>query len=341
MTTKQRREFKTAAWLHDCGKITSPEYVVDKATKLETINNRIHEIRTRFEVLWRDNDIVFLEGLLANKDKVLITKQRDEKRVLLQEEYSLIATANVGSEYMSDEKAQNIIKIGQQTWQRHFSKLIGISQEETLLLKELTEQLPFTEQLLENKPEHLTDWGSRIPAVEKDNPKNIWSFDMTPPKYAFNKGELHNLCISKGTLNPEERFLMNNHMVQTIKMLTALPLPDDLANVPNIAGNHHECLDGTGYPRKLDASQLTTPERVMAIADIFEALTACDRPYKEAKKISQTMNIMASMAKNKQIDASIFQIFLSSGAYKIYAKKHLIESQIDEPDIESIISNIH
>ena len=339
MSKQQRREFRTAAWLHDCGKITSPEYVVDKATKLETINNRIHEIRTRFEVLWRDNEIVFLEGLLknSNENKEQLTTQRDNKRVQLQNEFSLIAKANVGCEFMSDAKSQMIKNFGKQKWQRNFSKLIGLSQEETTLIVDKNEQLPVIENLLEDKPEHLISWGSRIPAVEKDNPENIWGFDMTLPKHAFNKGELHNLCISKGTLNPEERFLMNNHMVQTIKMLSALPFPDDLANVPNIAGNHHECLDGTGYPRKLDATELTTPERVMAIADIFEALTACDRPYKEAKTISQTMNIMANMAKKKQIDASIFEVFLSSGVYKQYAKKYLALSQIDEIDIQAII----
>ncbi|BCE01182.1 HD domain-containing phosphohydrolase [Marinicellulosiphila megalodicopiae] len=342
MNKLQRHEFKTAAWLHDCGKITSPEYVVDKATKLETIYNRIHEIRTRFEVLWRDVEIEYLKGLNQNKDETTLLFKRAQQQQKLQKEFELLAKTNIGAEFTDEQTIEEIKQIGMQTWQRHFSKTIGLSYDEASRIKK-ADHLPATEYLIDDKPEQLIEWGARKPHVEKDDPKNIWGFDMELPKYEFNRGEIYNLCIQRGTLTNEERFIMNNHMVQTIKMLQSLPLPEELANVPNIAGNHHETMDGTGYPRKLKASELTIPERIMAVADIFEALTACDRPYKEAKNLTQSLSIMANMVKHNQIDASIFSLFVTTGTYKQYAEKYLSPSQIDEVNTTEIlnIAGIH
>jgi HD-GYP domain-containing protein (c-di-GMP phosphodiesterase class II) len=111
---------------------------------------------------------------------------------------------------------------------------------------------------------------------------------MTLPEYAYNRGELHNLTVRYGTLTDEERFKINEHIVQTICMLDALPLPDRLANVPRLAGTHHERMDGNGYPCRLTGEDMSIPEKIMAIADVFEALTAVDRPYKRGKTLSST-----------------------------------------------------
>ncbi|TDO97376.1 HD domain-containing phosphohydrolase [Marinomonas balearica] len=329
MTEAEKREFRIAAWLHDCGKITSSEHIVDKATKLETIHNRIHEIRTRFEVLWRDAEITYLNGLIAGESAIELEKSKIRTQRKLLDDFAFIARSNIGSERMDDEDIERIAAIGKQTWQRHFSSHIGLSREEIAHLPSTPEVLPVTEQLIADKTEHIIPWGIRRPTVEKNNPKNIWGFDMTVPKQALNKGEFYNLSIKRGTLTHEERFSINEHIVQTIKMLTALPFPDELKNVPNIAGNHHEKIDGTGYPRKLTKEQLSIPERIMAIADVFEALTAADRPYKAAKTLSESMRILAFMAKEQHLDKDLFKLFVTSNAYLSYAEQFLKAEQID------------
>ena len=149
--------------------------------------------------------------------------------------------------------------------------------------------------------------------------------------------EIKNLCIPKGTLLPEEREIINDHIVITIEMLEKLPYPKNLKNVPEFAGGHHEKMDGTGYPKGLNESQMSTQAKIMAIADIYEALTAADRPYKEGKKLSQAMRIMGFMKNDYHIDEELFEIFVTSGVYKKYAKKHVHENQIDNVDEKSIL----
>lgn len=333
MSDDERHEFELAAWLHDCGKITSPEYVVDKAVKLETLHNRIHEIRTRFEVLHRDAEITYLRALINGGDETDARTQRDCARSRLQDEFAFLAQANIGSESMSDEDTGRICAIGQQTWQRHFSDRLGLSTDEQQRLSGVPEHpLPATEYLLADKPEHLLPWGDHRPPVEKDDPRNVWGFDMKLPRYAYNRGEIHNLTVAKGTLTEEERFKINEHIVQTICMLDALPLPDRLANVPRLAGTHHERMDGQGYPCGLTAGQMGIPERIMAVADVFEALTAVDRPYKEGKTLTQSLTIMAGMVDNGHIDRDTFELFVRSGVYRHYAEQHLQPEQIDEVD---------
>ena len=335
LSDKDRREFRIAAWLHDCGKITSPEYIVDKATKLETTHNRIHEIRTRFEVLWRDADVAYWQGLSEGGTPDVLQQQREESQRQLTEEFTFVANANIGGEFMSDEDITRLNEISQREWTRNFDDGIGLSREERERRPQTFEKLPVVERLLADKNHHVISWGKRRPAVERDNPENRWGFDMTLPENRFNLGELHNLSIRKGTLNPEERFAVNDHIVQTIKMLYSLPLPSDLKNVPEIAGNHHERMDGMGYPRRLKARELSIQERVMAIADIFEALTAADRPYKDAKSLSESVRILAFMVKDQHIDGDIFRIFLESGVYLTYASKFLEPEQIDDVDVEA------
>jgi len=153
----------------------------------------------------------------------------------------------------------------------------------------------------------------------------------------LSKDEVRNLNIPKGTLLPEEREIINSHISITIEMLEQLPYPDHLKNIPEFAGGHHEKLDGTGYPRGLTGDQMSTQAKMIAIADIFEALTAADRPYKEGKKLSETMRIMGFMIKDKHIDKDLFKIFVKAGVYKKYAKKFVNPNQIDKVDETSIL----
>jgi HD-GYP domain-containing protein (c-di-GMP phosphodiesterase class II) len=162
---------------------------------------------------------------------------------------------------------------------------------------------------------------------------NKWGFRLRMPEAKFNMGEVYNLCIGRGTLNDEERYKINDHIMQTIIMLEGLPFPRHLRRVAEYAGGHHEKMDGTGYPRGLKREDMSIPARVMAIADIFEALTAADRPYKPAKKLSESIKIMGFMVKDNHIDPDLFKLFLSAGIYKEYAEKWLKPEQIDEVDL--------
>ena len=333
MNEDERYEFHLAAWLHDCGKITSPEYVVDKAVKLETIYNRIHEIRARFEILHRDAEVRYLQACLNGEDPTQAARYRDEAQAKLQADFGFLANANVGSESMSDEDVARIRQIGAQTWQRHFSDRLGLSGDEQQALADSPEAaLPATEPLLADKPWHIRTWGDRVPPVQRDDPRNLWGFDMKLPEYAYNRGELHNLTIQYGTLTEEERFRINEHIVQTICMLDALPLPDRLARVPRLAGTHHERMDGKGYPFGLSGEDMSIPEKIMAVADIFEALTAVDRPYKQGKTLSEALNIMDNMTRQGHIDREVFLLFVRSGTYRRYGAQHLKAEQIDTVD---------
>ena len=319
------REFEIGAWLHDCGKVTTPEYVVDKSTKLETIYNRIHEIRTRFEVLWRDAEIAYLQGSLT-KEALHV---RQEK---LQDDFAFIATCNVGGEFMDEAKQERIRAIAKQTWLRHFNDRLGLGEVEKLRYDTDQESLPVQEKLLDDKKHHIVARENfDYEAYKREG------FTEKVPEHLYNYGELYNLTIAKGTLTPEERYKINEHVIMSIKMLEKIPFPKGLTKIPEYAGTHHETLIGTGYPRSLSKEDLSVPARIMAIADIFEALSASDRPYKKAKTLSQTIKIMSFMVKDKHIDADLFSLFLRSGVYKTYAKKYLKAEQIDEVNIGDYI----
>lgn len=333
LSDEERAEFQLAAWLHDCGKITSPEYVVDKSVKLETLHNRIHEIRTRFEVLHRDAQIRYLEARLAGEDDATATARRQAEEARLQEDFAFVARANQGGEFMSEADQARVRALGEITWQRHFSDRLGLSGDEQGRLQDRPEPaLPATEPLLADRPEHLRPWGEHRPPVTRDDPRNRWGFDMPLPEYAYNHGEIHNLTIARGTLTPEERFKINEHIVQTICMLDALPLPDRLANVPRLAGTHHERMDGKGYPCGLTGGEMSLPERIMAVADVFEALTAVDRPYKRGKTLNEALGIMAGMVRDGHIDGDVFRLFVRSGVYRRYAERFLGPGQQDPVD---------
>ena len=323
-------ELHIAAWLHDCGKVTTPEYVVDKATKLETIYNRMHEIRTRFEVLKRDAEIACLKAQLAGKeDKKKLESQLKKEIAALDEDYAFIAECNVGGEFLDEDKVARIKEVGARGWTRTLDNRLGLSQEEERRLADIPhEALPVAETLLADRSDHIIPWGGDdVPASEDEG------FRMEVPAQKFNLGEIYNLCISRGTLTDEDRYKINDHIVQTIRMLNRLPFPRHMKRVPEYAGAHHETMVGTGYPKKLGREDMSLPARMMAIADIFEALTARDRPYKKAKTLSEAIKIMGFMDKDQHIDPELFRLFLKSGVYKVYAEQFLHPSQLDEVDI--------
>ncbi len=334
-TTKEElEEFERGAWLHDCGKITTPEYVVDKATKLETIYNRIHEVRTRFEVLWRDIEIVYLEGLIEGRNTEELQAWKEGELNALKDDFSFVAETNIGGEFMSEERKERIQAIAKRTWMRNFDDRLGLSDNELMHYPErVTDILPATEMLLSDRAEHIIE---RINFDEEGYREDGFKLDV--PTHLYNYGEIYNLCIERGTLTEEERFKIQEHVIMSIKMLEQLPYTDDMKRIPEYAGTHHETLIGTGYPRALSAEDLSIPAKVMAIADIFEALTASDRPYKKGKTLSQALKIMSFMKKDQHIDGELFALFLRSGIYKVYAEEYLKPEQIDEVDVESYLS---
>jgi HD-GYP domain-containing protein (c-di-GMP phosphodiesterase class II)/HAMP domain-containing protein len=324
-------ELHIASWLHDCGKVTTPEYVVDKSTKLETLYDRIHEIRTRFEIVWRDAEIDYwrtrAEGSPEDPHGL---KRLTERLDQIRSDWAFIAECNLGEHFMDDERIDRVTEIASQTWQRNLDDRLGLSHEELERKKQTQEAaLPATEKLLADKPEHIIERPDDGP-VFGDNPHG---FDMDVPEHLYNKGEITNLCIPRGTLTAEERFKINDHIIQTINMLGRLPFPRELKRVTDWAGNHHEKLDGTGYPRRLGEADLSVPERIMAIADIFEALTATDRPYMRPKTISTALKIMASMRDNGHLCPDLFELFLESGVWREYGGEYLQPDQMDEVDI--------
>ncbi|HEX5055959.1 MAG TPA: HD domain-containing phosphohydrolase [Gammaproteobacteria bacterium] len=273
MTQQDRYELETAAWLHDCGKVTSPEYVIDKSTKLETIFDRIELIDTRFEVLKRDAEIDYLKRSAPTSpaEREKLAKEFRDTISKLEEERAFLRKANIGGEFMSPVEQQRVREIGGR-------------------------------QLLNQD-------GELVPL-------------LTPE-------EIYNLTIPKGTLTPEERTIVNNHMVATIKMLESLPFPKHLSRVPEYAGGHHERMDGKGYPKGLRREEMSVPARIMAIADVFEALSARDRPYKKGKTISECLVIMRNMAQNNHLDPDLFEIFEREKVYLRYAQEFMHPDQID------------
>jgi HD-GYP domain-containing protein (c-di-GMP phosphodiesterase class II) len=318
-----------AAWLHDCGKVTTPEYIVDKATKLETIYDRIHEVRMRIEVMKREAEIGHLRDVIESADSAEKRQKLGRDLRQLDDDFAFLAKCNLGGEFTSDEDIERIQSLTIKTWTRTLDDRAGISRDELQRKERAAAQpLPTLEPLLADKEEHLFDRGDAdlLPA---DNP---WGFDMAVPEKLYNRGEIHNLCIRRGTLTDEDRYKINEHIVQTIKMLEQLDFPKHMKQVPEMAGGHHERMDGTGYPKKLKGEDMSLVARMMAIADIFEALTAADRPYKSGKKLSDSLRIMRYMAKDGHIDPQLFDFFLTSGVSQAYANRFLSAEQIDVPE---------
>ena len=279
MDERDRYELKIAGLLHDCGKVTTPVHVVDKATKLQTLFDRVHLIDTRFEVLKRDAELDALRQQLALRP--CVDPQAEAAALAacqaglaaLHADREFLRASNIGTEAMKDSALQRVREIGSQ---RVWRNVDGI------------------------ETEFLT------------------------------ADEIENLTIRSGTLTLAERNSINYHIVATIKMLEQLPWPKHLKNVPEYAGGHHERMDGKGYPKGLTRDQMSVQARVMGIADIFEALTASDRPYKPGMKLSQAIGIMKSFKANGHIDPDLFDIFMQKGIYRRYAEQFLDPWQIDE-----------
>ena len=318
-----------AAWLHDCGKVTTPEFVVDKATKLETIYDRIHEIRMRVEVMKREAEIAYLRDVLRDGDtptrKAALQADLDQ----LDDDFVFLAKCNQGGEFTTDADVQRIKEIAAKTWTRTISDRMGVSHEELNRFQGREElPVPAEEPLLADRIEHQI----KRPVTEQFDADNPWGFKMQVPELLYNRGEIHNLTIRRGTLTDEDRYKINEHIVQTIKMLDRLPFPKHLRNVPELAGGHHEKMDGTGYPKRLTKEEMSPVARMMVIADIFEALTAVDRPYKKGKTLSEALKIMKFMAQDSHLDPELFNLFLAERIYEAYAKKFLQPEQIDAVD---------
>ena len=333
-TDEQWEALRIAAWLHDCGKVTTPEYVVDKATKLETLYDRIHEIRTRFEVLKRDTWVNYWQARALGGDEQRLAELRDTCLQELDDDFAFVAHCNVGGESMAQEDLQRLTRIAQRTWLRTLDDRLGVSWEENKR-QALREEhpLPVTESLLSDKPEHLfVRDESEVITTE-----NHWGFKLDIPRSKFNRGELYNLSITRGTLTAEERYIINNHIVQTILMLDRLPFPSYLGDIAELAGGHHEKMDGSGYPKRLKREDMSLAARMMAIADIFEALTASDRPYKRGKTLREALNIMAGMCRDAHIDPQLFELFMREQVFMHYARQFLEPQQIDLVDVDALL----
>ncbi len=329
-------ELHIGAWLHDCGKVTTPEYVVDKATKLETITDRIHEIRTRFEVVKREAVIDFQQKVIAGEgDEAELKAQLDIELAAIDDDFAFVAECNLGGEFMAEERIERLKQIAERTWTRTLDDRLGIAHEE-LKRKEraVAKPLPCVENLLQDRIDHIIEHDAVVHSADPNNP---YGFRVDVPEHKYNLGEVYNLSIARGTLTDEERFKINDHIVQTIVMLENLPFPPHLARVPEIAGGHHEKMDGTGYPKKLKGDEMSIPARIMAIADVFEALTAADRPYKPPKTLSESIRIMGFMVKDQHLDPELFRLFLESGVYRQYADRFLQPDQIDDVDISDYL----
>ena len=237
---------------------------------------------------------------------------------------------------MAPERIERVKEIAGITWTRTLDNRIGIAHEEKKRWdRTQAPELPVQENLLTDRDDHIMYREESQAAASDDT----YGFKLDVPELKFNLGEIYNLCIARGTLTAEERFKINDHIVQTIIMLEQLPFPEHLKRVPEYAGGHHEKMDGTGYPKKLNKDDMSTPAKIMAIADIFEALTAADRPYKLPKKLSDSVKIMSFMKKDAHIDADLFNLFLTSGVYMDYAEKFLKPEQLDDVDISQYLES--
>lgn len=269
-------ELRVAAWLHDCGKVATPENVMDKPTKLSAISDRMEVIKLRLEILRRDMEIELLKKSKISSPKETENIETNELNSI-KELQSFLAESNKGGERLTEENKQKI--------------------------RDAAKKFSYTDMV-----------GNIIPLLTQD--------------------DVNNLIVERGTLNPQEREIIKNHVKITATMLESLPYPKSLRKVPLIAGSHHEMIDGKGYPKGLKGDQLILQARILAIADIFEALTAADRPYKNAKPLSETLNIMKEMKKNNHIDPDLFDLFVKQKIYLDYAKQYLKPEQIDIEDFE-------
>ncbi len=334
LSADEKESLHIGSWLHDCGKIVTPQFVVEKATKLETVYDRLNEVRIRFEVIKRDYIISYYKKLTTGISKENLDKELEKDLQILDEEFEFIANCNNGEKLLSYDDIERIRKIGLRTWEKTLDDTIGLSIEEKTKKAKRKKGNLSTENLLSDRTEHYIE-RDESDMIPQDNP---WGFKVRVPRYKFNRGEIYNLSIEKGVWNEEEKYIINSHMVSTIRMLETLPFPKTLKNIPEIAGGHHEKMDGSGFPKKLSKQDLSVMARIMGIADIFESLTSVDGPYTKGKTISEAIQIMDKLKKENHIDGDLFEIFLTSGIHSEYAEKFLQPYQRDSIDISKYIS---
>jgi HD-GYP domain-containing protein (c-di-GMP phosphodiesterase class II) len=282
MDEQQRYELRIAALLHDCGKVTTPVHVVDKATKLETLFDRIQLVDTRIELARREAEVEHLRAQVWALEQGQAAPEASALRARLDalaEAREFLRRVNIGGEAMSPADQQRV--------------------------RDLAAQWSVT-----------VATGERVPLLTAD--------------------EVENLTIARGTLTAAERQVINRHIELTIQMLEALPWPRHLRNVPEFAGGHHERMDGKGYPRGLTGDQMSVQARMMAIADVFEALTARDRPYKPGKSLTEALTILGQMSVGGHIDPELFDVFVRERVYAEYARQFMNEEQIDQVDESAI-----
>ena len=298
MSEKDEEELEIAGLLHDCGKIATPVHVVDKSTKLQTLFDRIHLVDTRFEVLKRDAEIAMLRALNVSGEKDTEAIRADyEKRIgQLNDDREFLRLCNIGGERMSEEAQKRVQQIASYQW-------CDIEGKTRSFLSDI--DTPYTYELGDGKSEKLSS-------------------------------EVENLNIRAGTLTADERQIINDHISYTIELLNSLPWPKHLKNVTEYAGGHHERMDGNGYPNHLMRNQMSWQARMMGIADIFEALTAKDRPYKKGKTLSESLAIMGKFKLGGHIDPDLFDVFVREKVYLTYARQFLDPEQIDEVDENKI-----
>ena len=265
----EMEELYVAGWLHDFGKVATPEYVMNKSTKLEGLYDKIDHIKVRFEVLKRDVKIKYYDLMNESKKDLLSEMHKEIKQI--EDDCIFLQKCNIGGESFSDDFKDRILKISEY-------------------------------KIFYN--------GDYI---------NILS-----------KKEVDFLSLERGTLSSSEKKVMNDHVSLTYELLDKLPYPKHLRQVPFYAGCHHEKIDGSGYPNGYKGDQLPIQARIIALADVFEGLTAPDRPYKKGYKLSKAMRILRGMTLDNEIDKNIFNLFIEKKLYLKYAEEYINSSQIDE-----------
>lgn len=286
LTEDERFELKVAAWLHDCGKIATPESLLGKATKLETVRDRIHEVEQRFEILARDAEIAALCRRLAalgaepeERGGEPLDEEHRDRLERLRRDRAFLARANRGGERMRLEDQLRVAESGRRYRWRDGS-------------------------------------GAERPLLDDE--------------------EIERLQVVQGTLTEDERRVVQDHARVTLEMLRTLRYPRGLREVPEIAGSHHERMDGRGYPRGLTAERMSVQARMLALADVFEALSAADRAYKCGKPLSEALRIMGRMVEEGHIDPVLFDCFVRQGVYLQYARRFIAPEQIDAVDLDAL-----
>ena len=269
----EMEELYVAGWLHDFGKVSTPEFIMNKATKLEGLYDKIDFVKLKLEILMRDKIISFYRK--KDKENQIVDLDVLEK---IKEDIIFLEKCNVGGENMEDSLKKRVMDIAKQQ--------ITIDGENRNLLSDK---------------------------------------------------EVESLNISRGTLTDEDFVIMKQHVELTYELLDKLPYPKHLSKVPFYAACHHEKINGTGYPNGYKGDKLPLQARIIAIADVFEGLTAPDRPYKKGYNLSKAMNILRSMALDNEIDSDLFNLFIKEKIYLKYAQSSIDSTQIDEIDENKLL----